>query len=72
MIVKGFLPVLSSVYIWLFLICLGVTRGLELGPKIELLNRTLYMRLSHWFPSLLVGIGVGFQEVQFTTKLVLN
>ena len=29
-------------------------------------------RLSHWFPSLLVGIGLGFREVQFTIKLVLN
>ena len=30
------------------------------------------MRLSHWFGSLLVGIVVGFQGVQFSSNLVVN
>ena len=30
------------------------------------------MRLSHWFPSQLVGIGLGFREFQITTKLILD
>ena len=43
--------------------CPGVT---EQFPQNFVWSPECYMRLSRWFGSLVVGIGLGFQEVQFS------
>ena len=42
------------------------------GPLKKEVPFYTYMRLSHWFGSLLVGIGLGFREVQFSSNFILN